>query len=60
MTKTNNIICEKCGASEEDDLVVRIEDHYKNPDHTDKTVPTGYLCMNCGFSNCNNMNHKNI
>jgi uncharacterized Zn finger protein len=51
MTDTKNIICERCGAEEKRDEVARIENHYKNFDHSDKTIPKGYLCMKCGHSN---------
>ena len=57
MTKTNNIVCKKCGVEEKEGLIVRIENHYKNPDHSDKTVPTGYMCMHCGYSNVETNKH---
>jgi len=51
MTNTENVICDNCGANEKDDLVIRVENHFKNSDHSDRTVPTGYICMHCGYSN---------
>ena len=57
MTDTKNITCEKCGAKEQDGFIIRIENHYKNPDHSDKTIPTGYMCNRCGYSS-NKKNKK--
>jgi len=51
MTNKNNIRCVRCGAEEKDGLIVRIENHFKNSDHTDKTIPIGYMCNRCGYSN---------